>query len=227
MTDQPPLPSDPPDPDVGEAPAPGTGPEGVDPERIRQAFLWVTLAFYGVGFAISLVAAWLAGHPLRYLPGTPAERATWIAAGTWLSIGLGVGLVVVLAGMLASRIFPALSELEREFATHLFWMRGLRDPFILAALSSIGEEAFFRGLLQPWLGLFWTSVLFGACHPPLNARLTFWPLFALGMSLLMGWLFDRTGGNLLAPTMVHFTVNFLNLRLIARSSPDAAAPPIA
>ncbi len=199
------------------SPEPEKGPAGpLGPEQMRRAFLTMTLAFYGVGFAISLAGALLADHPLEYLPGSWENRSTWATAGTLLVVGAGAGLLVVVAGHFASGVFPSLDALEREFASYLDWMRGWFDAFLIAGASALGEEAFFRGLLQPWLGLFWTSALFAACHPPLNARLILWPVFALAMGLLLGWLFDRSGGNLLAPTMVHFVVNFVNLKLIAR-----------
>lgn len=231
-----PTPEEPPDEAAPGEPASGADPSAtdsgqgpVDPAAVRRAFLLSTATFYGGGFLATWLTAWLIGRaPLEYLPGPADSADTWMEAGVWAGIGLVLGLVIVAAGHVASRVFSSLADLEREFATYLFWMKPWRDAFVLATASALAEEAFFRGLVQPllglvaspWVALLGSSLVFAICHPPLNRRLRLWPLFAFAMGLLMGWLFDRSGGNLLAPTVVHFVVNFLNLRMISRRAAE-------
>ncbi|MBI4614372.1 MAG: CPBP family intramembrane metalloprotease [Planctomycetes bacterium] len=194
-----------------------------DAASFRRVFLWTTWMLYGGGFAACLLFAWLVrGRSLSYLAGTVQSPETWRVGAIQTALGLAAGLAVVAAGWLSSRLLPWMRTLEREFETYLFWVRGWTDILTVAVLSALAEEAFFRGLLQPWLGLGWASFLFAACHPPLNSRLALWPVFAMAMGLLMGWLFEITGENLLAPTATHFLVNLLNLRLITARKPSGA-----
>lgn len=185
--------------------------------ELRRLFFVSAYVLYGGGFLVTLLgAAIFSNHPLSYLPGPAGDVETWGRAAAWTGLGLSVGSAIVVLGYAASRLSKWLAELEKEFAAHLFWIEGWRDIFLLAILSAVGEEAFFRGLLQPHLGLLGSTAVFAICHPPLSRRLVTWPIFAFAIGLVLGYLFDRTGGNLLAPTAVHFAVNFLNMRLILR-----------
>jgi membrane protease YdiL (CAAX protease family) len=89
-----------------------------------------------------------------------------------------------------------------------------RDCLVLAVLSGVSEEAFFRGALQPQLGLVATSALFGLAHLVPRRELAPWCLFSFAAGLLLGLLFERTG-NLLAPSVAHIVVNAVNLRLLS------------
>jgi membrane protease YdiL (CAAX protease family) len=183
---------------------------------MRRLFFFSAYVLYGGGFVVTVLGAALWGKPLSYLEGSPTDSGTWVVAARRTALGLGTGGAIVVAGFLASRFSKWLESLEREFALLLFWIRGWPDIFVLALLSSLAEEAFFRGLLQPYLGLVGTSIAFALCHPPLSRRLVAWPIFAFSIGLVLGYLFDTTRENLLAPTALHFVVNFLNLRLILR-----------
>ena len=74
---------------------------------------------------------------------------------------------------------------------------------------------FFRGWLQPWIGLPVTSVLFGVLHfVPRRAMLP-WTLFSIAAGFLLGGLFVFSG-TLVAPVACHALVNGINLMRIAR-----------
>jgi len=70
-----------------------------------------------------------------------------------------------------------------------------------AAMAGFSEELFFRGLLQPRIGLPAASLVFGLLHGPSRAL---WPLaaWATGAEALLGLVYSATG-NLLLPTLVH------------------------
>jgi membrane protease YdiL (CAAX protease family) len=128
--------------------------------------------------------------------------------------GAGVGVAVVGLDRVGERFVPALRRMGEGFAALLGGLRE-RDALLLAALSSVGEELFFRGFLQPWIGLWWSSLLFGLLHLAPDRRLWMWPLLAAGMGLAFGGLFAYTG-DLLAPVLAHFTINYFNLSALAQ-----------
>lgn len=102
------------------------------------------------------------------------------------------------------------------------------DLLVLAAVAGIGEEVLFRGVLQPWLGLGWSNVLFGLAHSvsPMYA------LLAGAIGAYLGWLQDATG-SLLAPIVTHGLYDFLAFLVVARdcrrqsvaSDPEAPLDP--
>ena len=101
--------------------------------------------------------------------------------------------------------------------------------FTIAFYSSVGEEAFFRGFVQPWLiervggsqdpatlgpivaGVVATSLIFGLIHFPVVPELRPWTVFAILMGLALGAL-AAWSGSLLAPALAHLVINWLNLR---------------
>jgi membrane protease YdiL (CAAX protease family) len=70
-----------------------------------------------------------------------------------------------------------------------------------AAMAGFSEELFFRGLLQPEIGLPAASLVFGLLHGPSR---DLWPLavWAAGAGALLGLVYSATG-NLLLSTLVH------------------------
>ena len=128
--------------------------------------------------------------------------------GTAVGAGLAVG----------TRLFAARLAFGRRMVGALAALVGpltLPTCTAVALASSVGEEFLFRGVIQPELGLLWTSVLFAVVHVPVEAALRPWPFFAFGMGLLLGGLYQWTG-SLPAPIAVHFTLNWLNLIWLSR-----------
>jgi membrane protease YdiL (CAAX protease family) len=90
---------------------------------------------------------------------------------------------------------------------------GLKRALVLAVASGIAEEMFFRGALQPRVGLGIASVLFAAAHFLPRRILLPWTAFALIAGFILGGLFEWTG-NLVAPVTAHIVVNAINLPLL-------------
>ncbi|HET6304256.1 MAG TPA: CPBP family intramembrane glutamic endopeptidase [Myxococcota bacterium] len=161
------------------------------------------------------VVAWvwrraLRGEPLLYAGGAPAglDPIRDVAIGLAAAI-----LLVVLSRWLTLRT-RAGEALARRLAETLGPL-SLAEIAVLAAASGIGEELFFRGALQPRVGLVAASLLFGAAHLVPSRPLALWSVFACAAGLLFGALFERTG-NLVAPIVAHAAVNALNLRWLVR-----------
>lgn len=92
------------------------------------------------------------------------------------------------------------------------WLGNLSRGEILAiALASgLAEEIVFRGWLLNEVGLFWSSLLFGAVHVPPTRNWLYWPLFAFLMGLVLGALCLWTD-SLIYAVLVHAGINFTNI----------------
>ena len=166
---------------------------------------WLVVAFYGAMLALSAGIAWWRGYLERW----PGSGAAWLPC----VLGLGAGLAVVLLSRLCMRFEPFvwLTEAFSEF------LRGTTDRQVVlfAALSGLGEEALFRGVLQNEFGLVVATVLFAALHVGPSRRYLVWTAFAAVVGLLLGTLYLWTG-SLIAPIVAHGTINLFNLRYLAR-----------
>jgi len=171
---------------------------------------WV-LIFYGLlGGAALVWRLWADGvAPWRTSPDAPLTPL-------WLRLGLGVaaGLALVAASRLATERTRTGRALADELA-RLLGPLSVSRALGFALASGLAEEAFFRGALQPRVGLLVATVLFGAAHYVPRPGLRVWSLFALAAGALFGVLFEGTG-DLLAPAVAHAVVNGLNLYWLAR-----------
>jgi hypothetical protein len=172
---------------------------------------WVLL-FYGV--LASLAVIWRLWAD-QVLPWRSAHTAPSAPAWARLGIGIAAGLALVVV----SRAWVARSSAGQRLASELGRLLGplsWRRAWLFALASGLGEEALFRGALQPRVGLVAATLLFGAAHYVPRPGLRVWSLFALLAGALFGAMFEATG-DLLAPATAHVVVNGLNLRRLARS----------
>jgi membrane protease YdiL (CAAX protease family) len=76
----------------------------------------------------------------------------------------------------------------------------------------VGEELFFRGAVQWWLGIPFTAVVFVAIHGYLDPRdrriMAYGTLMTLGM-MLLGWMAERYG--LVGPMLAHTLIDVILL----------------
>lgn len=189
--------------------------------RISPGFVVIFYALIG-GLAVFLASFW---GDLNLLVWHDANETSPVLDA---AIGVGVGLLVVLASGVLDRYAEWARRLGREFGKVLGPI-GMTDAFIFAVASGVGEELLFRGFLQQmltdiffsgehaaWLGLIVSSLLFGLLHIGPNIK-TFWPwtVMAVVLGAAFGAMYLYTG-NLLAPILAHFTINFFNLQSIGR-----------
>jgi membrane protease YdiL (CAAX protease family) len=133
-----------------------------------------------------------------------------------LLIGVVTACATVALGVLLYHLLPVLRRISDELAPHLVDGAKTGDLVVISVFSGAGEEAFFRGGLQPVLGIVITSVLFGALHIGPDRRYLAWTLWAVGAGFLFGFLYEWTGG-LLAPMTAHVLHNAATLVLWKRS----------
>ena len=130
--------------------------------------------------------------------------------GLWAGVVTACGTVAL--GAFLYRLLPTLRRISDELAPRLVDGAKARDLVLVSIFSGVGEETFFRGALQPMLGIVATSILFGALHVGPDRRYLVWTLWAIGAGFLFGFLYEWTGG-LLAPMIAHVLHNAATLLL--------------
>jgi len=175
------------------------------------------LRFSGGLYAVGVILAILWRSVYRQAPlfftseQSAQEGVAWLADG---GIGLFAGLLLVfLSRELMGRLDTG-EVLGRTLAGALGPLTWIHTT-CLALFSSVSEEMFFRGALQPEVGLVVASILFGLAHFIPRREFLFWTLFSGLAGALLGALYIGTG-NLLAPMLAHFVVNALNLPYIVK-----------
>jgi membrane protease YdiL (CAAX protease family) len=184
--------------------------EAVSPRPDPDRLVRLAAVFYGLLWLLAF--AWRRGLQGQSLwLAAPGVRIHWLRDA---AAGLAVAAAVIgLSGALTRRTGLG-ARLARALAEALGPI-DVRRAWLLALASGLGEEAFFRGALQPVVGLVAASVLFAAAHFVPRRDLLLWSLFSLAAGLLLGGLYALTG-NLLAPSVAHVVVNGVNLRRLAR-----------
>jgi hypothetical protein len=176
----------------------------------------IAAAFYGPIFLLAVVWGWLRDlWPQWWTLDSALEISAAIQAGCLLGL-LGVGISWQL-----TRSVPGIRLLSDRIGMVLAGQTG-RYALALALFSSIGEEFLFRGCLQSEFGLWPATVLFAIVHVG-NERLWLWwtaTAFVAGIGL--GVLYEHYGG-LLAPILMHFVINAINIHLLALRGKKAHA----
>jgi membrane protease YdiL (CAAX protease family) len=197
-------------------PPPGKGPQARPPGQLLR----VAAIFYGVLLLAALLwRSWIGGASLLYL--TPEAAAAGLSPLRNLGAGIGVGLALVAASRFWTRHSAAAAELSASLSSLLGPLSNT-SVLLLAGLSGLAEEAFFRGALQPRVGLVAASLLFGLAHFVPRRGLAVWAPAAVVAGLVLGGLMEWTG-NLVAPVVAHAVVNALNLRWLTRDALSRAA----
>lgn len=164
--------------------------------------------FYTLLLAVAFLWGYLRGDPNIFhhfdRPGASIPVCT--------IIGIGLGLFFVWLSKVSMVRFPWAREMNREFRHVLGKLNG-QQILALAVLSSVAEEAFFRGAMQPALGFVLTGLIFGALHTMPKRKMIPWTVSAMILGFAFGAITEWTG-NLITPIIAHFTINYFNLHLI-------------
>ena len=184
------------------------------------------VGFLLIGEAAVGVVAWTA---LTLLDDVPTLHVSVEIVGLSLVLILllaGTNLVVFEALKRAAPGNRVLEPVRELLEDELFPVLRTISPFqilLLSALAGVGEELFFRGLLQPRLGIFLASVIFGVVHGP---QRSLWPL-AL-WATIMGWLLGLMyvySNSLTLPILVHagydaMAIGYIRLWQPAKNGPE-------
>jgi membrane protease YdiL (CAAX protease family) len=204
--------------------------ESLPRNRITQTALMVE---GGLGL-VALAISWAAGHwPWGSAPHRNLHEF-FMPLGIGSAAAIPVFAALVLTDRLPWELFGNLRSLVDRQLVPLFQQTRVVDLLAISVAAGIGEELFFRGLLQAalvdwlsggttslgagsWSGLIIASILFGLCHW-LSAT---YALMATAMGVLLGLLMLTTN-SLLAPIAMHTIYDFLALLYLVRwRQPDA------
>ena len=89
------------------------------------------------------------------------------------------------------------------------------DRIMISLSAGVGEEIFFRGALQWWLGIPLTAVLFVAIHGYLNIRdikLFLYGVFLTAVMVVFGYVAEAYG--LWAPIVAHMMIDIVLLEYL-------------
>ncbi len=179
------------------------------------------------GLFAALAAAWgvFRGDPdIFHHPGAlmssylPLPAAVLIGGASGVAFGLGMARLT----RFAVYRFRWARTMHTEFRG-LFGPLGEWDILGFAIFSAVGEELFFRGVMQAQWGIVPTSLIFGLLHIGPGRKFLPWPFQAVTMGFAFGGLFWLTG-NLAAPVLAHFTINYQNLHFINSYDPSLQLP---
>jgi membrane protease YdiL (CAAX protease family) len=174
------------------------------------------------GLLVIALAAWYA---LGYLPrrGGPGWRAAFKLEGSprhELAIGTAVGLAIWLTVLLMLALLAGLvsllggrEALPQQPPAIVLWIGALPVPARAAVALSAGvvEEIFFRGFLQPRIGVLASTTLFVLAH--LGYGQPFMLVGVTLLSLLYGELLRRRG-NVWAPVAAHAIFDLVQLLVV-------------
>ncbi|MEQ9322862.1 MAG: CPBP family intramembrane glutamic endopeptidase [Polyangiaceae bacterium] len=184
----------------------------VAPMAGRIAVGYAVLASLAVALAVALRdgVPWM--HPEPWMAMSP---------GLALAASAGLGLVLSLVVIGGTRL--TVSRLAWAKRLHIDLRPiahglSLGQIVLIALFSSLGEELLFRGLVQPWLGLLPTSVVFGLCHQMPGQARWVWVCWATFVGMAFGAIFAFTG-SLLGAVLAHAVINAVNLVYLRDQDP--------
>jgi membrane protease YdiL (CAAX protease family) len=181
---------------------------------------WQTVV---VAYALLGLLAW--GLSAAFGDGNPWSHASpWIAlgepvrTGASLLLGLALAAILVASTRIAVQRFTFAQRLHsdlRPVAQNLT----VPSVVLIAVLSSLGEELFFRGFLAPRIGILAQALIFGMAHQVSGPSRWVWVAWACLVGVCFGFLFLLTG-SLAGPIAAHAAVNAYNLIFLRNHDPS-------
>lgn len=185
---------------------------------LRKMLRWGAAAYFVTG-VLSAAIAWL------WRNGSPFEHPD-----PWLVLPSGVGHIY--SFLLGSTFGALVIVLTRVAVQHFKWAQKLHREFrpiarsltgtgiaVLSVFSAVGEELLFRGLLQPFLGLWLSAALFGFVHQMPGSSRWVWVTWATAVGLVLGLIFQLTG-SLAGCIAAHALINAINLVYLKSHDPE-------
>jgi uncharacterized protein len=187
--------------------------------------LKTAVVIYGALAALAVGLGFARGNPdiFNHPDGFLSERLPlWARVLAGLALGISFGIFVARLTRYSVYRFEWAKSLHTEFRGLFGPLRNI-DIIAYAGLSAAAEEIFFRGAVQQALGIVAAGLIFGALHIGPGKKFLPWPVQASVMGFAFGGLYWLTG-DLIAPTVAHFTVNYQNLHFINRYDPVIKLP---
>jgi len=131
-----------------------------------------------------------------------------------IALGVAVGLIAVVISQQLDRRVAGIRKLGERFAS-ILGGTSTRQAIQLAAFSSIGEEVLFRGCMQEEWGIWPATLIFALVHTGPQRIYLWWTASAFIFGTGLALLYEHQGG-LLAPILMHFTINAINIRILGQ-----------
>ncbi len=162
----------------------------------------VLLSFYITQFLILLM-----GVPALWWQGELQKSNFSFDSGSMWSLGLGAGVLILLIEAVLIKWSPKSWMDDGGINALLFKNRSLIHIMVISFLAATAEEILFRGVLQEWLGIWLTSILFVLMH---TRYLRKWLLMAVVFLISTGLGFLAEFCQDLAPVIIaHGLVDFI------------------
>ena len=144
------------------------------------------------------------------------DLGLFVALEDWpvdLALGLAAGGLLAGGWEVARRLLPQPRVIEEYFQKILGPLTA-SEALVLATLSALAEELFFRGAVQDAFGLLIAVSLFTLLHLGPGREFHLWTVFAAVAGLVLGGLMAWREA-LLAPIVAHAVVNGIGLLRLA------------
>ncbi len=162
------------------------------------------LSLYGTQFLVfGIACVLLLVSPMRW------SDIIWVDDNIVQAMvfGLSLALVVIVIDVLLANQVPTRLLDDGGMNELIFHKRSVVHIAIIALIVSFCEELLFRGIIQPYLGVWLTGLLFTVIHVRYIKK---WVLLIniFFVSIGLGVLVDLTG-QLLPAIVGHFTIDFV------------------
>ncbi|MCY2992878.1 MAG: CPBP family intramembrane metalloprotease [Planctomycetota bacterium] len=188
---------------------------------------WVAVVFEGsLAVIAGLIGWWLGRSPLVGITWSweaGPDQAAAALAGAAAALPMLLGLALVERYPLGP--LQELKDFMDRCVVPLFRQTSVWQLALIASVAGVGEELFFRGLLQHalteqigapygvWIGLVAASTVFGVCHWLTHT----YAVLAGLIGVYLGALLLLTG-NVLAPIVAHGLYDFVALVYLVRNA---------
>jgi membrane protease YdiL (CAAX protease family) len=183
-------------------------PNNSAPVSPAQFLRMSTISYFVMAF-IGLEISWWWHHNTKALFLTPAHN---------FEKAIAIIFCAVCFLVIAQKGLEIWVPSYRQFLNSLAKLLGqfsILECIWLAFCSSMGEEILFRSAIQPFLGIWITSFLFGALHLDEEGRITVWTIWAIIAGLILGSTMVVTG-SIWPPVIIHFLVNLIGIRNLTK-----------
>lgn len=163
--------------------------------------LFTLLGMGGLGLASIL---WLQKIPLQSFIHSGKPLAVQLFYGLTYGLGIGLLAIVIIKEDVFDDTSTAFSEMIAELNPNIF------EITFYSFCAGVGEEMLFRGGLQPFAGIWVTSVIFIALHGYLNITdpmMLIYGMFMVAVSAGMGYMLVFHG--IYASMSAHFVYDVL------------------
>jgi uncharacterized protein len=160
------------------------------PPRKRNSVVWLALIPQLILLTIAII--WISLSPKDNITNYLNFKLQFLLTGLIVGLGLAFAGYIFYKVAQHMKVFHSTVELFEEMLAPTFRNLKILDIIILSSASGFCEEVFFRGLLQPKIGIIAASIAFGLLHLP-GLRYWFYAMWATMSGVILGTLLIVTG----------------------------------